>query len=293
MTTLSPAWQTQHQLGEGVTWDDAVARWRWTDILGRRLHSAAPSDAEPRSVPFDEGVCCYALTRAPGRLLLALESGLADFDEAEGSLRWLEKIDTLDGTLRLNDGRCDRAGHFVFGSMNRKNAEPLGRYYRYSAEGRLDRLDLPQLAISNSTCFSPDGRVMYYADSPAKRIMACDYDAATGAVSNLRVFADLRAEAGEPDGSCIDSEGCLWNARWGGAKVVRFRPDGKVDRVVEAPVDQPSCVAIGGPEMDTLCVTSARVDLSEAALRAKPLAGAVFTLRLDASIGLPESRYAG
>nr|WP_281416137.1 SMP-30/gluconolactonase/LRE family protein [Collimonas antrihumi] len=143
----------------------------------------------------------------------------------------------------------------------------------------------------NSICFSPDGHTMYYCDSPTRTIRCCDYDTDAGTIGNDRLFADLQEQPGEPDGSTIDSAGYLWNARWGGHRVLRYAPDGSIERIVQVPVAQPSCVAFGGAALDTLYITSARESLSDAALLAEPAAGGVLQLRLPDVRGLPEARF--
>jgi L-arabinonolactonase len=132
---------------------------------------------------------------------------------------------------------------------------------------------------------------MYYADSPQASIWAFDYDIETGNPSNRRVFCTFKDQPGVPDGSVVDSEGCLWNAQWNGGRVVRYRPDGAVDRVIEMPVRHPTCVAFGGRELDTLYITTSRLILSPEEVRRQPLAGALLAVRPGVK-GLPEDRFA-
>jgi L-arabinonolactonase len=158
----------------------------------------------------------------------------------------------------------------------------------------LQKLDLPGVAISNSTCFSPDGGTLYFCNSPEHRIMACDYDAASGAVRNVRVFTAIDDLPGvEPDGSTVDADGYLWSTHWGASRVVRYAPDGQVDLVLPLPASRPSCISFAGPALDHLCVTSAHLGMSEAEHAAEPIAGAVFYGRAPRGRGLPEARYGG
>lgn len=284
------AWDQGHALGEGVLWDGRQGLWWWTDILGARLWRAAEGGV-PQSRRLPQGVGSFALTHQPDRLLLAMEDGLAHYHWASGGLQRIDAGLQLHPGTRLNDGRCDRAGHFVFGSMELTQAQPWGRWWRYQPDGALAALDLPAVVVANSCCFSPDGGTFYFCDSPARQIMACDYAPASGRISHLRVFVDSSDQPGVPDGSCIDAQGCLWNARWGAGKVQRFRPDGTLDREVAVPVAQPSCVAIGGEGLDRLCISSAHVGLSAEQRRQQPWAGGLFCLRLGQPLGLPESRF--
>jgi L-arabinonolactonase len=279
----------ENQLGECVLWCERSARVLWTDILGAKLYAHDPASGRTSSWAMPEPLASFALTASDDRLLLGLASGLAFFDFSSGALTPI--CDVEPGmTTRLNDGRCDRQGRFVFGTFNAVEPRaPIGGYYRLGADLRLERLALPDCAIANSICFSPDGATMYYCNSPDRAIRCCDYDPVSGAISNDRVFVELDGDAGEPDGSCIDADGYLWNAQWGASRVVRYAPDGTVERVVESPALQPSCVAIGGPGLNVLYVTSARVGMAEPA----PHDGALFTLALAGVSGLQESRFAG
>jgi L-arabinonolactonase len=279
----------ENQLGECVLWCERSARVLWTDILGAKLYAHDPASGRTSSWAMPQPLASFALTASDDRLLLGLASGLAFFDFSSGALTPICDVEA-GMTTRLNDGRCDRQGRFVFGTFNA--AEPraaIGGYYRLGAGLRLERLALPDCAIANSICFSPDGATMYYCNSPDRAIRCCDYDPVSGAISNDRVFVELDGDAGEPDGSCIDADGHLWNAQWGASRVVRYAPDGTVERVIATPALQPSCVAIGGRDMDVLYVTSARVGMGEPA----PHDGALFKLALADVRGLPENRYAG
>jgi sugar lactone lactonase YvrE len=129
---------------------------------------------------------------------------------------------------------------------------------------------------------------MYYVDSPMRRVDVFDYDSATGEAFKRRVFADLSAFDGVPDGLTIDADGCVWVATWGGAALRRFAPDGTADAVVQVPVSQPTSCAFGGPGMADLYVTTASVGLSEAQLKAQPLAGRLLRLQ-PGPVGLPST----
>jgi len=196
---------------------------------------------------------------------------------------------------RLNDGACDREGRFVFGTLHEPAdggpQRPVGSFYRLDADLSLHRLDLGNVAISNSLAFSPDGRTLYFCDSPTRTIRRCAYteDGSVGAVED---WIDLARIDGEPDGSCVDADGGLWNAQWGMGRVVRYRPDGSEDVVVAVPAAQSTRPALGGPDLDTLYITSAHEGMTPAARRACPQAGHVFAARL-AYRGLPEPRFAG
>ncbi|HWW07794.1 SMP-30/gluconolactonase/LRE family protein [Collimonas sp.] len=282
----------KHLLGEGVLWCARSQCLLWTDILGATLWRHRPASGETESWPMPEPLATFALTADDDKLLLGLASQLAWFNFSTKTVTPICKVEVDLPHTRINDGRCDRAGRFVFGTKN--DAPDLARccsFYRLNTDLTLERLALPAVAISNSICFSPDGRTMYYCDSPAKTIHCCDYDTASGSIANPRLFADLQQQTGVPDGSTVDSQGYLWNAQWGGYRVLRLAPDGSIDRMIKVPVAQPSCVALGGADLDTLYVTSARESLTAADLLAEPAAGGVFQLRLEDIRGLPEARF--
>ncbi|CAB3641399.1 SMP-30/gluconolactonase/LRE family protein [Trinickia soli] len=278
-------------LGEGATWCARTGRFYWTDIEGARLYRYDPATGERTSWDMPERLATFALCADPHYLLLGLATHLAFFDLTTREMRRIVEVEPgLD--TRLNDGRCDRQGRFVFGTKHEgATLRAVGGFYRLGRDLSLERLPLPAPAISNSIAFSPDGATMYFCDSPTREILACDYGA-DGAVGNVRVFTRLTDSDGVPDGSTVDADGGLWNAQWGGARVVRYGADGVETDRVSVPTSQPSCVALGGPHLGTLYMTTARVELDAAALAAEHGAGAIFTVP-SGRRGLPEPLFGG
>nr|WP_255699393.1 SMP-30/gluconolactonase/LRE family protein [Luteimonas sp. Y-2-2-4F] len=283
-------------MGEGVAWCERRQALLWVDILGRALWAHRPSDGLTRRWPLPERLGCLAPCD-DDRLLVALEKRLAlvridlDGDAAPG----IEALAPVQPDLlhvRSNDGRCDRSGHFVFGTRHEgaPSTPPDGAFFQFSMRHGLRRLPLPAAAIPNSIAFSPDGTRLYFCDSVRPAILVADYDALAARVEGVRVFAELPAGA-EPDGATVDRDGALWSAHWGAGRVVRYAPDGRIDRIVRVAAPQVSCCAIGGAGLDTLYATSARVDLGAAALRAAPGSGGVFAFALGRPLGLPEARF--
>jgi L-arabinonolactonase len=223
------------------------------------------------------------------QLLLGLASGVALFDRESESLSMTIPVEGEQPSTRINDGRCDRQGRFVFGMFNPKEA-PIGGFYRVHPDLRVERLPLPPAGVANSICFSPDGATMYYTDSPTRTIWRLDYHA-DGRIGPPQRFVQLGAGDGFADGSCIDAEGGLWNAHWEGGCVVRYDAHGAETARVALPVSRPSCPAFGGPQLDVLYLTSARGGLSRDRLRAEPQAGGVFAATGLGWRGLPESRF--
>ena len=147
------------------------------------------------------------------------------------------------------------------------------------------------IGIANAVVWSPDYTVLYFADTALGAIFAWDFDLDLGAISNKRVFAAPEGY-GYPDGGCIDAEGYLWNARWEGSALVRFAPDGRVDRVVPIPAERVTSCAFGGRDLDPLYVTTSRLHLTADQLASQPQAGGVFACRPGVR-GLPRPIFAG
>ncbi|KWK85994.1 gluconolaconase [Burkholderia ubonensis] len=278
---------SRNTLGEGATWCDATDTLYWVDIERARLWRCRADGTGAASWPMPERLACFALTDEPDVLLVGLATHLAFFDLRTETFTRI--VDVEPGLpTRLNDGRCDPHGAFVFG-MKDEGGEPpraVGGFYRLNADLALERLTLPPAAIANSIAFSPDGSRMYFCDSLVREILVCDYGGA--GTSGVRSFARLTDADGDPDGSTIDRDGGLWNAQWGGRRVVRYGPDGVETERVDVPTAQPSCAALDGA--GRLYVTSARVGLSDAALASDAHAGGVFVAQTRHA-GLPTARF--
>lgn len=281
------------RLGEGILWCSRRGLLYWVDILARELWRYEPSSGHTHAWTLPEPLGCIGLGE-DGRLLLGLANGLhacdveAQLDARSLRIQTLADVEADDPMTRINDGRADRDGGFVFGTKSEHaDGRRAGRYYQYTARYGLRELALPRAAIPNSICFDATGMRMYFCDSVEPRIMSCMYDAAGARVSDIRVFAELRTPGAEPDGSIVDAEGALWNAQWGAGQVVRYLPDGRVDRVVRLPASQPSCCVLRG---DSLYITSARVGLSDAELAAQHGAGGVFVHRAGRALARAEDR---
>ena len=270
-----------NELGEGVLWSPAHGEVQWTDIFGRRFWAHSPSDSQVRSVPLPDRLGCFAPLVGP-MILAGFAGGLEMFDLEKGTRRLIAAIEQDRPTTRVNDGRLDRRGRLVFGTMDEdpSGARPLGHIWSFG--GGRARVLASGVRIANSIAFSPDGRRMYFADTPEKRIRLYDYDLDSGVLSGERVFVTVEGP-GFPDGSTVDAEGCLWNAEWGGGRVVRYRPDGRVDRALALPASQVTCCAFGGARLDRLYVTTARTGLDPSTLAAEPHAGALFAFDVGVS----------
>jgi len=277
-------------LGECPLWDERTQTLWWVDILGPALKQFDPATGALKQNPLPEPMGSFGF-REKGGLIAAMKSGILVLGADYSSVELLACPEPASLDNRFNDGRCDRAGRFWAGTMNDAKREPHGALYRVSADRSCTRMRTGVI-IPNSLAWSPDSKTMYFADTVRELIWSFDYDLAAGEMSNERVFADCAANPGSPDGSCVDAEGCLWNAEYGGWRVVRYTPRGKADRVIELPVQNPTCCCFGGERFDTLYITSAAQNLQSAQLAKQPLAGSVFAVR-PGSTGLPESRFTG
>ena len=283
-------------LGEGITWWAAREALLWTDIQSSRLWFHSPEDGSTRSWALPDRLGSLALC-ASGRLLLGFAKSLAyaDLDASPGDeleVRTVHAVEPDIATTRINDGRTDRAGNFVFGTMNEDEGKaPLGSFYQYTMRFGLRRLSLGGVHIPNSICFSLDGRTMYYCDSTARRIMRCDYDARSASVSNVREFVTFDDQQGTPDGSIIDSDDQLWNAEWGAARVRRYTPAGDIDRSVALPAKNPTCVVFGGAAMDDLFITSSRQEMTPEELTHTPDAGSVYVVPRTGFQGVSDALF--
>lgn len=275
-------------LGEGPLWHQG--RLHWVDILAPALHRSDPATGEDAVTPVEELVAALAPRRGGG-MVAAARSGLRAL--GPGGLGAVLAAPIAEGAaLRLNDGKCDRAGCFWVGSLALDSTPGAGALHRIDADGSA-RVMQAGLHVANGIGFSPDDLVLYLADSAARRIDAFDVDVATGEIGNRRPFASFAEGEGVPDGLTVDAEGFVWVALWDGWRVARFAPDGRPDRVIHLPVPRPTSVTFGGDAFDTLFVTSARVRLSAAELAAAPLSGSVFAIDPGGIRGLPEPDFQG
>ncbi|MEO8481016.1 MAG: SMP-30/gluconolactonase/LRE family protein [Acidobacteriota bacterium] len=284
-------------LGEGPVWCRRRRGLVWTDIEGATLWMHTPATGTTRTWRLPDRAGSLALC-ASGRVLLGLAKGLAfaDLDQhIAGVLPVIAvaPVEADEPRTRINDGRTDRAGNFVFGTMNEEHASTgarLGHIYQFSSRHGLRRMNIDPVAITNSICFSVDGRTMYFADSLDRRIMQADYDAATAHVENVREFARLSTPGGVPDGSIVDADGCLWSAVWGEGRLQRYSPDGVVVREIFVAATNTTCPAFGGADLTDLYVTSSRLEMDAQALARLPHAGGVFHIAPGVR-GLPDAVF--
>jgi L-arabinonolactonase len=269
----------RNQLGEGVQWHQEHRRVYWTDIHGDTLWSCDAAGREVSHMALEAGLTAFAFT-ASGRILAAFKDGICWLDPETGrrEMKWPYQPD-LPGT-RMNDGALDRQGRLVVGGINEAGPEANTLVWSVTRDGA--REIISGVKCANSTAFSPDGRTMYFADSPSRKIRRYAYDPETGTPSGRETFATLADNQGVPDGSAVDAEGALWNARYGGGAVQRYMPDGSLGMKVAVPAPAVTCCAFGGPDLDLLFITTARAELSDREVALYPNSGGLFVAQVPA-----------
>ena len=269
-------------LGEGPYWDAESSTLLWVDIWAGLLHRTDTVTGDTQTTDVGAPLS-LVLPAAGGGVVLARKSELILLDPTGGEQVIASTADP-EG-IRFNDGSVDPDGRVFVGSMDNEEKDALGQLYRLEPDGTLAAL-ITLVTISNGIAWSPSGDLMYYADSPTKRIDVFTYHPAVGGLADRRQFADMSDAVGVPDGLTVDAEGCVWVCMWDGAAIRRFTPAGTLDAVVPVPVARPTSVAFGGADLADLFVTTASIDLTPAELAAQPLAGRLLHLR-PGPVGLP------
>jgi sugar lactone lactonase YvrE len=281
-----------NRLGESPVWSVREQKLYWVDSRGPMIfrHDPTTGITEKREMPSIIGSIGLRSAGA-GKLIVAMQTGLHKLDFDTGTLDFLNDPEPDEHENRFNDGRCDRRGRFWSGTMNDTRRDPTGSLYRFGSQGEATKM-LGDIIVPNSICWSPDDRTMYFADTYRMQIRSFKFDADSGTLSKETLFSETRDRPGRPDGSTVDAEGFLWNAEYNGGRVVRYTPDGRIDRVIDLPVALPTSCAFGGADLETLYVTSATQRLGPDDLAAQPDAGGVFAIRAGVS-GLPEPEFFG
>lgn len=277
------------ELGEGLHWD-AVRECLWlVDIVGQRLLAVTPGKTGHWERRLPQRVGWVLPEHNTQRLLLGLQQGVARLGSPDADeLMWVTTMFDGNPSLRLNDAKADSIGAVWAGSLNHDDeSRPDGALYRIDLHTGLARQVDSGYQVANGPAIHPGGRWMLHTDSGRRTIHAFDLDVAAGAISGKRTWKQLTPAEGYPDGMCFDADGCVWVAHWGAGCISRFAPDGGLMRRVHLPASNITNVCFGGPALDRLFVTSARVGLPADALQAQPLAGALFEVEAAGVRGLP------
>jgi sugar lactone lactonase YvrE len=265
-------------VGESPLWHSAQQRLYWVDIQGKKVHRLNPATAHNETFPLPDLVTCLAF-RKNGGLILTLRKEIAFFDPDSGKLDILTEVEGDRPHNRFNDGRVDHQGRFWAGTMGDPQwDQPVGTLYRFDPDQTLTPVR-SQVVCSNGTGWSPDGKTMYHTESFRYAIFAYDFDPVTGDIASRRAFAQVDRTLGAfPDGLCVDAEGFIWSNQVGIGRVVRYDPDGQIERQIQLPVPRAVGCSFGGADFSTLFITSAREKLTPQQIEAAPLSGSVFAV---------------
>lgn len=292
MTDVSCVLDVRAALGEGPTWNREERRLYWVNINGHTVNRFDPATGANEVCQLPEQVGSFVLREAGG-LVVALRSGFHFLDFDTGALTPIADPEADKPDNRFNDGRCGPDGRFWVGTMR----DPQDPTQRTGALYCLDtdlswRTMVSDVGVSNGLAFSPDGGTMYHADTRQQTIWAYDFRAEDGTLSNRRVFATTHDLPGRPDGGCVDAEGFYWSANVDGWQMVRFAPDGSVDRTVKLPVQKPTMPAFGGDNLEIMYITSIGSGGSTPLEPGQPQAGSIFACEPGVG-GLPEPKFGG
>lgn len=272
----------KHSTGESPVWVPEEQALYWVDIPAKTIWCWRADTQSTHAWMLPEKVGCIAHV-GKNVWVAGLETGVFRVtlnNDGSANTSLLSPAHHVAPTMRFNDGRCDRQGRFLAGTMflNMGEAKAVGAVSSFNGAGD-QRMLLEHMIVPNGMAFSPDGKTMYLSDShpSVQTIWAFDYDTDSGTPSNQRVFVDMTPLPGRPDGAAVDADGCYWICGNDAGLIHRFTPEGKLDRSLAVPVKKPAMCAFGGGNLGTLFVTSIRpsdVDLAD-----QPLAGGVFALR--------------
>lgn len=286
-------------IGEGAFWCPLEKAVYWLDVpMPSKLHRYNPATQQHDNWPMPEMITALA-KRSDGSLLIASQHGLNFFHPKAGRLERRISPEADMPQNRSNDGAPDAKGRFWMGTMM-NNLGPHGEEMPITGStGALwcierdltSRKVISEITITNGVVWTPDSKTLYVADSAPQLIHAYDFDLEKGAVARRRVFSDAK-DLGYPDGAAVDSEGCLWSARWEGSCIARFSPDGEIDLIVPIPSSRITSLAFGGGDYKTVYVTTARQGLTTEEAKRFPQQGGLFSFRSPVA-GLPRPQFAG
>jgi len=294
MDVLQAECVSRHEaiVGESPVWSPAEQALYWVDITGGQIHRFHPATSTADTFDLGEPVTALAL-RTEGGLVLSLRKDFAFYDLQSRQLTRLGNPEENLPDNRFNDAKCDRQGRFWAGTMGDTHwDQPCGGLYRFDPDRAITKHQ-SDVICANGMGWSPDNRTMYFTESFRYAIYAYDFDAATGAISNRRTFAEVDRSTGAfPDGLTVDAEGHVWSVHNAVGRVVRYTPEGRLERTIELPVPRPCGCSFGGEGLDTLYITTARETLTPAQIAKYPLSGSLFAAK-PGMRGLPEAQFAG
>jgi len=281
----------QNEIGETPIWVAKEQALYWIDYERCTVYRYDSKTGEYQTFEVARAITGL-YPRASGGWIAATRTGIAFWEQHTNEFTFVVDPEADTPQVCCNDAVIDRQGRFLVGTMNEQDFNaPDGSLYRLDTNGSLQRLD-SGFAVCNGMGLSLDGRTLYLTDMFHHQILAYDYDLSTGNVSHQRPFVRVPEETGVPDGLIVDSEDFIWSAHWGGWRITRYDPAGKIEREIRLPVENVTCLGFGGVDLDELYVTTAWSDLSKQERKKQPLAGDLFRIKTDVK-GLPESEFLG
>ncbi|MDT9718818.1 SMP-30/gluconolactonase/LRE family protein [Paenibacillus sp. ClWae2A] len=278
MSNVTVAVQTPALLGEGPSWDAENNRLLWVDIESFKVHVYDPATGQDQAYDVGEHVGAVVPYRGD-EVVVALRSGFYTYHLHTGELLAIEDPEQNKDTNRFNDGKCDAQGRFWAGTMSMNNESKAGSLYCLE-QGQPVRTMVQGVSTSNGLGWSPDRQTMYYIDTPTRSIDRFDFDLTAGTIHNRTSVIHIPEEFGFPDGMTVDGEGMLWVAHWGGGRVTRWNPHtSELLQQIEVPADQVTSCCFGGPDLEELYITTARIGIKEERLKETPDAGSLFVIR--------------
>lgn len=277
-------------LGKAPLWSPSDGFLWWTDAHRAKLHRYNPRTMNTRR--YDLPLHASAMTINKGSIIMAGDRELGTYDTETEAYERRFTLDAEPENNRVNAGGMAPNGSFWFATMDAGEEALSGSIYCLSSTGELETTRIDPVRAPNAFCFAPDGETFYFSDTAEQEILAFDHDPQTGVLTDRRVFASTATAGNYPQGSAIDSEGYLWNAQWAGSRVVRYAPDGSIDRVLELPVSRPTDCVFGGEDLKRLFITTARAGLGGRALDRQPMAGCLFAIDVEVA-GHPIPEWTG
>ncbi|GGB62124.1 SMP-30/gluconolactonase/LRE family protein [Henriciella pelagia] len=276
-------------LGQSPVWSPSEGLLWWVDPNRAKLHRYNPKTGNARR--YDLPLKASVIALSQGELLMAGEVEVGFFDPSTEEYTRLITLENEAPGNRINAGGVAPDGSFWFATMDGHEADARSAWYRLAPDRSIHPLNVKPIVIPSTACFSPDGSVFYTCDTTEQEIHA--FDVEEGArLTNRRIFTTTSSGAGYPDGSTVDSEGHLWNAEWDGARIVRYTPEGAIDRAIKLPVSRITGCCFGDRDLKTLYVTTARTGLTAFQLDMQPFAGSLFAIRTDIA-GRPCAEWSG
>jgi sugar lactone lactonase YvrE len=281
----TPAFKSEAILGEGPVWDPVIQKLYWVDIKSNTVYLSDPANAQSKSWTLDQMVGCV-INSGEHKLVCALQDKIIQLNTVTGDICKLAAIEADKPDIRSNDGKADAQGRVWVGTLHIPGDKGKACLYRVDKDLSI-HLVLHGLGMSNGLGWSPDGKNMYLIDTTEKQLKSFDFSAESGTITNERVLIKFENDGGSPDGMCVDAEGMLWVALYGGKAVARFdSQNGKQLAKIDVSAANPTSCTFGGPDLDTLYITSAREGMSEEDLEKYPLSGSVFSVKPGVK-GLP------